>query len=65
VEVAIFSQMTKLSTGATVWTNEVFETGTVAQRDVPAVVSELNRTMDRAIAKLLTPVPPAVTANGN
>jgi ABC-type uncharacterized transport system auxiliary subunit len=64
VEVAISAQMTKLDTGATVWTNEVSETGAVTQRDVPAVVSEMNRTMDRAIAKLLTPTP-SVIAKGN
>jgi ABC-type uncharacterized transport system auxiliary subunit len=65
VEIAIFAQMTKLSTGATVWTNEVSETGTVAQRDVSSVVSEMNRTMDRAIAKLLTSTPASVTGKGN
>ena len=61
VEVAISAQMTNLTTGATVWTNTVDEIGTVSQRDVPAVVSEMNRTMERAIEKLLTP-PPATSA---
>ena len=61
VEVAITAQMTNLSTGAAVWTNSVDELGTVGQRDVPAVVSEMNRTMERAIEKLLTP-PPATSA---
>ena len=61
VEVAITAQMTNLSTGAAVWTNTVDELGTVAQRDVAAVVSEMNRTMERAIEKLLTP-PPATSA---
>jgi cholesterol transport system auxiliary component len=65
VQVAISAQMTKLDSGATVWTNEVSETGAVAQRDVPAVVTEMNRTMDRAIAKLLTPTPTIVHAKGN
>ncbi len=66
VEVALFAQMTKkFDTGATVWTKEVSETGTVTQRDVPAVVAEMNRTMDRAIAKLLTPPPSTVIAKGN
>src|ERR1700678_1598018 len=37
VEVAILAQMTKLSTGATVWTNEVSETGAVAPPDVPSI----------------------------
>ena len=61
VEVAISAQMTNLATGAAVWTNTVDEVGTVGQRDVPAVVSEMNRTMERAIEKLLTP-PPAISA---
>jgi ABC-type uncharacterized transport system auxiliary subunit len=61
VEVAITAQMTNLSTGAAVWTNTVDEVGTVGQRDVPAVVSEMNRTLERAIEKLLTP-PPATSA---
>jgi ABC-type uncharacterized transport system auxiliary subunit len=65
VEVAISAQMTKLATGETVWTNEVSEVGTVAERNVPAVVDEMNHTMDRAIAKLLTPPPAAVSAKGN
>jgi ABC-type uncharacterized transport system auxiliary subunit len=57
VEVAISAQMTNLATGATVWTNAVSEVGDVNKRDVPAVVSEMNRTMERAIEKLLSPVP--------
>jgi len=61
VEVAITAQMTNLTTGAAVWTNTVDEIGTVDQRDVPAVVSEMNRTMERAIEKLLSP-PPAASA---
>jgi len=61
VEVAITAQMTNLTTGAAVWTNTVDEIGTVGQRDVPAVVSEMNRTMERAIENLLTP-PPATSA---
>jgi len=61
VEVAISAQMTSLATGSAVWTNTVDEVGTVSQRDVPNVVSEMNRTMERAIEKLLTP-PPATSA---
>lgn len=57
VEVAISAQMTSLATGATVWTNEVSEVGTVEKRDVPAVVAAMNATMGRAIEKLLTPAP--------
>jgi len=57
VEVAISAQMTNLATGATVWTNAVSELGNVNKRDVPAVVSEMNHTMERAINKLLNPMP--------
>ena len=57
VEVAISAQMTNLASGTTVWTNEVSEVGTVGQRDVPAVVAEMNATMSRALEKLLTPAP--------
>jgi ABC-type uncharacterized transport system auxiliary subunit len=61
VEVAISAQMTSLANGATVWTNEASEVGTVGKRDMPAVVAEMNATMGRAIEKLLTP-PPAIVA---
>src|SRR6202045_1680355 len=57
VEVAISAQMTNLATGLTVWYNAVSEVGDVNKRDVPAVVSEMNRTMERAIKKLLSPMP--------
>jgi len=60
VQVAISAQMTKFATGETVWSNEAAEVGTVAQRNVPAVVSEMSRTMERTIDKLLTPPPGAV-----
>jgi len=63
VEVAISAQMRSFATGATVWSNAVSEDGTVAQRDVPAVVSAMNQTMGRAIEKLLTPAPAAVKGN--
>jgi hypothetical protein len=46
--------MTSIATGAIVWSNAVSEVGDVDQRDVPAVVSEMNRTMQRAIEKLVT-----------
>ena len=57
VEVALSAQMTSVVSGATVWTNAVLEVGEVNKRDVPAVVSEMNRTMERAIGKLLSPIP--------
>jgi len=57
VEVAISAQITKIATGATVWSNAVSETRPVSQRNVPGVVSQMNRTMDLAINKLLSTVP--------
>src|SRR5580704_12279468 len=57
VEVRLSAQMTSIATGATVWTNAVSEVGEVNRRDVSAVVAEMNGTMERAIEKLLTPVP--------
>jgi cholesterol transport system auxiliary component len=60
VEVAISAQMTSLATNATVWANAVSETGDVNKSDVPSVVTEMNRTMDRAIKKLLSSMPPDV-----
>jgi ABC-type uncharacterized transport system auxiliary subunit len=65
VEVAIFAQMTRVATGETVWSNEATEMGIVPQRNVPAVVSEMSRTMQRTIDKLLTPAPAAGTVKGN
>jgi ABC-type uncharacterized transport system auxiliary subunit len=56
VQVAIFAEMTSVATGAVVWSNAVSEIGDVNKRDVPSVVSEMNRTMQRAIEKLLTPL---------
>jgi ABC-type uncharacterized transport system auxiliary subunit len=61
VEVAISAQMTTSATGLTVWTNAVSEVGDVNTRDIPAVVSEMNRTMERAITKLLSSMPADVT----
>jgi ABC-type uncharacterized transport system auxiliary subunit len=57
VEVSISAQMTNLATGLTVWTNAVSEIGDVHKSDVPALVAEMNRTMERAIEKLLSPMP--------
>ena len=64
VEVAISAQMVSLANGAQVWSNAVSEVGTVDKRDVPTVVAAMNRTMDRAIEKLLTPTPSLVAAKG-
>jgi ABC-type uncharacterized transport system auxiliary subunit len=57
VEVAVSAQMARLDTGTIVWSKAVSEVGEVNQHDVPAVVSEMSQTMERAIEKLLTPVP--------
>jgi ABC-type uncharacterized transport system auxiliary subunit len=57
VEVAISAQITRVATGATVWSNAVSETGQVSQRNVSGVVSEMNRSVDLAISKLLSTVP--------
>jgi ABC-type uncharacterized transport system auxiliary subunit len=57
VEVAISAQITRVATGATVWSNAVSEVGTVSERSVPGVVSEMNRRMDVAINKLLVTLP--------
>lgn len=57
VEVAMSAQITRVATGATVWSNTVSEVGTVSQRRVPGVVTEMNRTVEVAINKLLSTVP--------
>ena len=57
VQVEISAQMVQLSTGAVVWRNSVSEVGDVKERKVPAVVSEMSRTLERAIEELLTPGP--------
>ena len=57
VEVAISAQITRVATGATVWSNAVSETRPVSQHNVPGVVSEMNRTVDLAINKLLSTIP--------
>jgi len=57
VVVAISAQMIRFDTGATVWSKTVSEVGDVDKRDVPAVVSAMSRTVDRAMQELLTPLP--------
>jgi ABC-type uncharacterized transport system auxiliary subunit len=57
VEVAISAQITRVATGATVWSNAVSENVPVFQRNIPGVVSQMNRTMELAINKLLSTVP--------
>jgi ABC-type uncharacterized transport system auxiliary subunit len=57
VQVAISAEITSIGTGAVVWSNAVSEIGDVNKHDVPAVVSEKNSTMERAIRELLKPIP--------
>lgn len=57
VEVALSAQMTDRRTGAVVWANSASDIDNVAQRNVPAVVSEMSQAMDRAIEKLLSSIP--------
>src|SRR5260370_23940258 len=57
VEIALSAQMTSIATGMIVWSNAVSEVGAVNKRDVPAVGSEMNGTMERAIKALLSPMP--------
>ena len=57
VEVVMSAQITRIATGATVWSNAVSEIGPVSQRNVPGVVSEMNRTVELALNKLLSTVP--------
>lgn len=64
VEVSISAEMVSLTSGAIVWSNSVTEVGTVEHRDVPAVVSEMNRIMGQAIQKLLTPTPATLAIKG-
>jgi hypothetical protein len=60
IEIAISAQITRVATGATVWSNTVSETRPVSQRNVPGVVSQMNRTMELAVNKLLSTVPPSL-----
>jgi ABC-type uncharacterized transport system auxiliary subunit len=57
VEVAMSGQITSVKTGATLWSNAVSEVGPVSQRNVSGVVSQMNRTMEAAINKLLSSIP--------
>jgi ABC-type uncharacterized transport system auxiliary subunit len=63
VQVAISAEITSIATGAIVWSNAVSETGDVDKRDVPAVVSEMNHTVQRAIEKLVTRLSTGWTAS--
>jgi len=56
VQVAISAEVTSIATGAVIWSNTVSEIGDVDKHDVPAVVSEMNLMVERAIEKLVTPL---------
>jgi ABC-type uncharacterized transport system auxiliary subunit len=57
VEVAMSAQITRVSTGAAVWSNSVSEVGTVSKHNVAGVVSQMNRTTEVALTKLLSTIP--------
>jgi ABC-type uncharacterized transport system auxiliary subunit len=57
VEVALSAQMTDIRTGVRVWTTSASDIENVAQRNVPAVASEMSHAMDRTIEKLLSSIP--------
>lgn len=63
VEVELSAQITRVSNGTTVWTNNVFEVGKVTHRNVPGVVAQMNRTMELAINKLLSTIPAPLAAH--
>jgi ABC-type uncharacterized transport system auxiliary subunit len=63
VEVAMSAQIIRVATGTTVWSNAVSEVGTVPKRTVPGVVSQMNRTMELAINKLLSTAPASLASN--
>jgi uncharacterized lipoprotein YmbA len=63
VEVAVSAQITRVATGAAVWTNSVSEVGDVSQRSVSGVVSQMNRNVDVAITKLLSTVPATLASS--
>ena len=62
VEVALSAQMTNFRTGTTVWASSASDIEEVPQRNVPAVVAEMSKAMDRAIEKLLSSLPPSAIA---
>jgi ABC-type uncharacterized transport system auxiliary subunit len=63
VEVAMSAQITRAATGTTVWRNAVSEAGTVSRRNVPGIVSQMNRMMNVAINKLLSSVPAPIASS--
>lgn len=63
VEVALSAQMTNVRTGTTVWSSSASDIEDVSQRNVPAVVGEMSKAMNRAIEKLLSSFPNSMIAS--
>jgi hypothetical protein len=63
VQIAMSAQITRARTGAMVWNNAVSEVAAVPRHNVPGVVSQMNRTMEVAIDKLLSTVPDGPSNN--
>jgi len=57
VEVALSAQITRISTGTTIWANSVSEVENVSERTMPGVVAQMNKATELAIAKLLSTFP--------
>jgi ABC-type uncharacterized transport system auxiliary subunit len=57
VEVAISAQITRVSTGAAVWSNSVSEVGMVSKHNMAGVVSQMDRTTELVLTKLLSTIP--------
>jgi ABC-type uncharacterized transport system auxiliary subunit len=63
VQIAMSAQITRARTGAMVWNNAVSEVAAVPRHNGPGVVSQMNRTMEVAIDKLLSTVPDGPSNN--
>lgn len=63
IEVALSAQITDPSAGRTVWANSASESARVDKRNVPAVVAEMSKAMDRAIEKLLASITVPATSS--
>ena len=62
VDVALSAQLYRLDTGEIVWTDAVREVSKVHHRDVPGVVSQMSRSMNLAVEKLLVEIPDSPTS---
>lgn len=57
VDVALSAEITCVKTGSTVWSSSILESGVVSERTVRGIVSQMDRTLDKAINELLATVP--------